>query len=1166
MNLFTQITTALLFVGLLLISSDLLAQFERGTPTSRRVGVHDGNEVRTVFTNYGVIGQPGSQGPNTAWKYNANGYATDIQPIVGVQLPIRDYRVNGVRDGDPDTLHSVIGCNASRSGIPDLDPGGSTFWGFEPIPGFFNPALDEQGKGVAMSHLPQTWPDRWPDHPNWVDENGDAEWNGYFGRGVQNADQESYFLMDDQRDKKMSVLHGFYPDSTDSTRQGQALRVSVRGLQWSNFLAKDVLFVLYEITNVGTEVYDKAAFGTLVGTYVGVGPSGGDEWMDDASFFNIRESITYTWDYDHYIRPSANPQWKPNPSAVGYIGYAFLESPGNSYDGIDNDGDGKNGTGLLFTEDTFQPYTVGPGDELVLIDKSTYERTLFTMPDTAVTVVSMDRDHRLVPGETLLKEGNMFGNSLNPNAYDGIDNDLDGLIDENYQLHYRQYKESEEGVVLIDTLNPVKHVDFVNGIGLDNPLIDEARNDGIDNDGDWDPEFDDVGADGKRNSGDTGEGDGQPTEGEPNFDSKDVDESDQIGLTGFDYFVPSTDIDMSDEENMWKRMAPGRFDVPESVVNNRATRGEDGDFIFSSGYFPLLPGQTERFSMALVFGEDYEAVVRSKNIAQIIYDANYNFPRPPEKPTLTAVPGDGKVTLYWDKIAESSFDMALKEQDFEGYKIYKSTDPNFTDIKTISNGYGELVDYQPVAQYDLKNGIRGFFNADPILTELSGDKPFYLGEDSGLKNTFVDEDVVNGRTYYYAVCAYDRGSQSESIYPSENSKSISVDVNGNVTTDKNTAEVTPGAQVSGYTPPKSSESMVRLAGKSSAIPVVEAIDPIKVENTSYYVTFTDSLVENVPIAYAYSVVDSGTGDTLLNRNEHLWEDNGEVFDGLRISFDTHYQSLENIKLDTTVTGWFNGDSTYLDYVISEFEYQDIKSTRFPRDYMFVFSDDFDKTSSRLTKIFGSNSPLQQKTTNFEVLDVTDPDSVKAIEYGFVDRPGETEDTLSHFDAVYLSNDNGELLSWRVVFRGQEAHRPLAGDTLLLSFHKPFSSGDKFVYRSVGANNDKSLIKQNLDKIKAVPNPYVVTNVFEKPLPTQLRGRGERVVNFINLPQNSKVHIYASNGDHIRTLRHEGNIHNGSVTWDLRSKEGLDVAFGVYLYVVEIEGMGNAKVGKLALIK
>ncbi len=56
---------------------DILAQQRitaRGSSTYRKVGVHRGNQVRTVFSNYGVIAQPGSQGPRGAWKYDENGY------------------------------------------------------------------------------------------------------------------------------------------------------------------------------------------------------------------------------------------------------------------------------------------------------------------------------------------------------------------------------------------------------------------------------------------------------------------------------------------------------------------------------------------------------------------------------------------------------------------------------------------------------------------------------------------------------------------------------------------------------------------------------------------------------------------------------------------------------------------------------------------------------------------------------------------------------------------------------------------------------------------------------------------------------------------------------------------------------------------------------------
>jgi hypothetical protein len=1177
----------ILLVAVASVSAD--AQIQTGSRTARRVGVHRGNQVRTAFTNYGVIGQPGSQGPNTAWKYDANGYATDIAPIIGVRLPIRDYPVNGYKDGYPDTLYSTIVCNADRSGTGDFSPDGGTFWGFEPIPGFANPNAAGIGKGIAMEHLPDTWPAHWPDHPDWVDAKGKPEWNGYFGRGQKNADQESYFMMDDNADQKFYQRYQFLPDSTDPSRKGQAIRVSVRGLQWSNFLAQDVIFWLYEITNVGTTTYDQAVFGTLVGTYVGVGPSGGDEWDDDATFFNVRENITYTWDFDHYIRPSANSQWKPNPSAVGYIGYAFLESPGNKYDGIDNDGDNRTtgGTAKYFTESDFQPHTVKAGDKLVLIDKATFARSTFIMPASPTDVTSMGVKFHLVPDTTVLVEGNLTtgpsGLTVNANAYDGIDNDLDGLIDENYQLHYRQYKATTKGVVMIDTLNPVQHKDYASGTGLTDAMIDEGRDDGIDNNRNWNPLTDDVGLDGKAGTGDFGEGDGKPTSGfqplgphgelvdtglpgEPNTDKTDVEESDQLGLTSFQYFVPSTAIDLSNEKDIWQRLQPGHFDVPASVVNNRTTRGEDGDFIFGSGYFPLLPKKTERFSLALVFGDDLPGVIRTKNIAQLIYNANYNFPRPPEKPTLAAVAGDHKVTLYWDKAAESSYDMALKQYDFEGYKIYKGTDPDFSDAKTISNGYGQLVDYQPIAQFDLKDGVQGLFKSDALLYELSSGKPFYLGSETGITNSFVDEDVVNGKTYYYAVVAYDKGSSERSIYPSENTKAISIDAAGMTVLDKNTVMVVPNAPASGYTPPASGVALTRVSGISSTVPYVNVVDAPRVKNASYYLTFTDSLVQGVPVGYAYTLTDSATHETITKKDTHFYATNGNVFDGLTLSFDSRFQSLDSVRVDTAHSGWNRSASNALRYSVTQFNAIGVKGVRYPYDYMFVFSDAFRDSATSLPAIFGGGSPLEAKRTNFSVYEITGGMAPRKVEYGYVDKDGARQDTLSDFDAVYLSSRDGKNLSWRVTFIGEDAKAPQPGDTLFIRFMKPLCAADTFIYRAKAAQYDLSAARLGMNDIRAVPNPYVETNVFEQPLPPQVRGRGERVIAFIHLPPDATITIYTANGSLVRTLHHGGNLENGSEEWDLRSSEGLDVAFGVYFYVVDARGIAEKKYGKLAIIK
>lgn len=1193
---------------LLFSSSEILAQLritDRGTPNFRKVGVHRGNQVRTVFSNYGVIAQPGSEGPRGAWKYDANGYVGDVSPVVGLRLPIRDYIRNGnpnTLDGINDTIYTVVITPVDRPG--GGESGGGKSYTFEPIPGFADAFLDEIGKGVAMSHQPETWPQQWPDYPDWtysgepviidgVDKTPAVDWNGFFGRAQLNADQESYFWMDDNNDEENFLQNGFLPDANDQTRRGHGLQVSVRGLQWSNFLAQDVIFWLYNIKNDGTESYDQAVFGTLVGTYVGVEDP---EWNDDASFFNVRESITYTWDFDHYISPAANPKWLPDPTQVGYIAYAFLESPGNPYDGIDNDGDNADfGTANYFAAEDFPSITEVPaisaGDKLILIDKNTFERTSFTVPNDTVTVVSMGVPFFIQPGVTKLVEGNINLTTTDPvgiTARDGIDNDLDGLIDENYQVHYRQFKKSTAippavPIVLIDTLAPVQYKDyFASGNG--NPMIDESRDDGIDNDGDWNAEFDDVGADGKPNTNDIGEGDGIPTAGEPNFDATDVDESDQIGLTSFQYFVPAGSITMSDDNNMWNRMPPGFFQVPASIVNNVAIRGEDGDFLYGSGYFPLLAGKTERFSLALAFGNDFNGVLKAKQIAQTIYNANYNFPRPPDKPTLSAVAEDGKVTLYWDRVAENSVDPTLKIKDFEGYKIYKGTDTDLTDALIITNASGEKVFYKPLVQYDKIDGISGIFPSSPTLVTLTDGAPFNLGTDNGIQNYYVDNDVMNGRTYYYALVAYDKGDASKDIYPSENTRFISKDALGRVSTDINTAAVIPFAPVAGYVPPPSGINAERVSGFSTPVPFFEVVDPIKMNEGIYTITFNDSLRKDpagqerslVNISSGYTVTDP-LGNVVIS-DKPFTPSNGIVFDGVRLSIDSSYQRLDSVKLKASIpgvpgslsnelTGWSIERPKNLRFAADQFKSAAIWATRFPRDYMLTFTDAYTDSSNKLTAIFGNSAP-PAKLVNFRAYDITDKANPKRVQFAFSETKPFRHDTLSFGDVIVFSDPTGTDFSWRINITGTDSSEiaPLGGDTLFFRFIKPISGNDEFKFKTTKAAYDINSAKEQLNQVKAVPNPYIVTDVFEEPLPPTVRGRGERVVYFINLPPKSKVHIYTSSGNHVRTLEHDGSLNNGSVEWDLRTKEGLDIAYGVYFYVVEVEGISDKKTGKLAIIK
>ena len=131
----------------------------------------------------------------------------------------------------------------------------------------------------ARSDDPGTWPSEWPDRPiEWA-----GQWNGFFGRGVQNADVESYFVFDDAPDEEWTQEpHRFFPCDGDEDRGGLGIEVATRGFQWNHPLAQDVIFWLYEITNECTTDYSQVYFTQ----YIDWGVGGTDDSGDDEGAYN----------------------------------------------------------------------------------------------------------------------------------------------------------------------------------------------------------------------------------------------------------------------------------------------------------------------------------------------------------------------------------------------------------------------------------------------------------------------------------------------------------------------------------------------------------------------------------------------------------------------------------------------------------------------------------------------------------------------------------------------------------------------------------------------------------------------------------------------------------------------------------------------------------------
>lgn len=146
----------------------------------------------------------------------------------------------------------------------------------------------------------------------------------------------------------------------------------------------------------------------------------------------------------------------------------------------------------------------------------------------------------------------------------------------------------------------------------------------------------------------------------------------------------------------------------------------------------------------------------------------------PLSPTLYATVDHERVYLAWNNAAEQSIDSLTSYADFEGYRIYRSTDSGVTWGSSSDRLYdhnGAFIGWRPYAQFDLNSqedeefcvyGDDCDLNNTPTRSEeISGLDPYNtrinLGYNTGLTHNFVDSTVVDGMEYTYVLTAYDMG-------------------------------------------------------------------------------------------------------------------------------------------------------------------------------------------------------------------------------------------------------------------------------------------------------------------------------------------------------------------------------------------------------------------------
>jgi len=245
----------------------------------------------------------------------------------------------------------------------------------------------------------------------------------------------------------------------------------------------------------------------------------------------------------------------------------------------------------------------------------------------------------------------------------------------------------------------------------------------------------------------------------------------------------------------------------------------------------------------------------------------------------------------------------------------------------------------------------------------------------------------------------------------------------------------------------------------------------------------------------------------------------------------------------------------------------LRRTGFPDNLTIAFSDTYVDTSV-------SAFPLPARPAKFQIIAHT-PSGDKKLKFKFFDL--DDDGTLSYnpggnteFIEVLTGPDNlppNNRVTWRITLDKPSAttRAPREGDVYDLKLLRPFGTEDMFVFRTIGEQVNASAAKGDLNNTKpyVVPNPYVASASFE-PERFAVSGRGERRIEFRGLPQNCTIRIYTLRGELVQTLRHDGSV-NGYIAWDLRSKDNLEIAPGLYIYHVDGAETGTF-IGKFAIIK
>jgi hypothetical protein len=628
--------------------------------------------------------------------------------------------------------------------------------------------------------------------------------------------------------------------------------------------------------------------------------------------------------------------------------------------------------------------------------------------------------------------------------------------------------------------------------------------------------------------------------------------------------------------------------------------GLDCVCMMSAGPFDFAVGDTAMFSFAVIMGENIPDLNRNANMAQIMYDLRYQGFSAPQAPTVSGVSEwdpvkeEIAVRIVWDDAAESSRDIVTGYADFQGYRLYKSTDGGQTWGDPIYDVNQTQVGYEPLAQYDLTLAEdlarygRDISGPDPMAPWIS------LGSNTGLQHEYLDRDVQVGKEYTYSVTAYDIGIEpgySIEISSEEVVDPVSGDTYEIIVYDTTWSTTNPDDQWATYSlesleNPKGttplSPQFVRITPSRYPIDIRANIDllagantigntetmiriaePSKVTDHEYKITIKAQAARKAPFVPGpyiknptYSVIDMTTGDSLIidqannDLNPNLVNNYRPIFDGLQVVFD----NVEVATVDSTA--WASGQKYITTSPRSNMPYP-VSS-----DYAIIFG-----AADEVLDTAFWESPVNARPVPFKAIRLPGGEKVPMW---IREEPGFKDDTLNYLDDISFFETNVPSapvnvptvtwifeFTWDTMLVAPTGYPFAAGDTLFFRTIKPLHDGDEYTFTAADFSEEVDLSEDDLSRIKVVPNPYMVSAQWEQ-------SQYQKKILFTNLPSECTFTIYTLTGEYVNMVEHD-NPYDDSEAWDLTTINRQEVAPGLYVFAVELPD-GKKHIGKFAIIR